>query len=227
MEPVKQTPCPSAPPRRTPREMFIADTHFGHKHDLSRRRPQFASIEEMNALLIERINRRMTGADTLYVLGDFAFRSETDPREFLDALRPKLVLLLGNHDRDWLRHLTEEEKQHYFLRIERQMILRKNGIELHLNHYPLLSWDRSHYFGQTFSICGHIHANRDELVAARLFPLVTNQFNAGVDVNSFEPVTFEELVANNTAFYGRTYTEEEQRRLDEAIRRVMAPSGAI
>ena len=43
------------------------------------------------------------------------------------------------------------------------------------------------------------------------------QFNAGVDINNFEPVTMAELVANNTAFYHRTYTEEEQALLDRFI----------
>ena len=41
--------------------------------------------------------------------------------------------------------------------------------------------------------------------------------NAGVDINHFEPVTFEELVANNTAFYGRSYTDEETKALERAI----------
>ena len=51
----------------------------------------------------------------------------------------------------------------------------------------------------------------------KLFPLLKCQMNAGVDINHFEPVTFEELVANNTAFYGRSYTDEETKALERAI----------
>jgi hypothetical protein len=42
-----------------------------------------------------------------------------------------------------------------------------------------------------------------------------------VDVNGFEPVTFEELVANNTAFYCREYNDEEQKLMRRAIDKLM------
>ena len=58
-------------------------------------------------------------------------------------------------------------------------------------------------------------------MAARLFAEVNCQFNAGVVVNGFEPVSFARLVANNTAFYGRSYTEEQKALLDSAIAKVM------
>ncbi|MBQ7847849.1 MAG: metallophosphoesterase family protein [Clostridia bacterium] len=203
-------------------DMYIADTHFGHENVLRQCRPQFSSIEEMNEAIIENINRKMKRSDTLYILGDFAFRSKRSPVEYLEAIKPKKLLILGNHDRDWLRHLNEEEVEKHFIGVYPQFSLKKNGVELYFNHFPQLAWNRSHYFGQTFSICGHIHNARDTSLAARLFPQVHCQFNAGVDINNFEPVTFEELVANNKTFYGRSYTPEEQERLDLAIAKIMA-----
>ena len=53
-----------------------------------------------------------------------------------------------------------------------------------------------------------------------VFPFIKNQFNAGVDINNFEPVTFEELIENNTKFYERSYTDEEIALLKEAIERL-------
>lgn len=203
-------------------DMFIADTHFGHEGILAACRPQFKTIEEMNMTIIENINRKMRKNDTLYILGDFAFHSKTPPTEFLEAIRPRKVLVMGNHDKDWLRCMTDEEKEHWLFRIcEHSCCMKKNKIELYLNHFPRLAWNRSHYFGQSFSICGHIHAKREESVAARLFPQVPCQFNAGVDVNHFEPVTFAELIENNVAFYGLRYSEEEQARIDDAVQKVM------
>lgn len=198
-------------------EMFISDTHFGHESILSECRPQFRTVEEMNEHIIENINRRMNRNDILYILGDFSYRSKTPPTEFLEAIKPRKVLIKGNHDRDWLRKLSEEEIKHYFIGVYSQHSIKRNGIELHFNHFPQLAWSRSHFFAQSFSICGHIHSARTGTVAAELFPLVKCQFNAGVDVNNFMPVTFEELVSNNTAFYGRTYTEEEKELLSASV----------
>ena len=203
-------------------DMYISDTHLGHENLLRESRPTFESVDEMNRVIIDNINARMTRRDTLYILGDFAYRSKTPVTDMLEAIKPKMVLLIGNHDRDWLRLLSDEEKQRYFTGIHTELGLKKNGIELHMNHYPRLAWSRSHYFGQSLSLCGHIHDRRSGLIAAELFPLVKCQFNAGADINGFAPVTLEELVRNNTAFYEREYTHEEQSLLDEAIRKLMA-----
>ena len=140
----------------------------------------------------------------------------------MEAINPKKILIIGNHDRDWLKHLSEEEIQRYFHGVYQQYSFKKNGSELHFNHFPQLAWNRSHYFAQSFSICGHIHNARKSNIAAQLFPQVKCQFNAGVDINHFEPLTFEELIANNTSFYERHYNEEEQSLLVQAIEKIMA-----
>ena len=90
-------------------EMYLSDTHLGHENLRAQCRPWFPDVETMNRTIIDNINARMTRRDTLYLLGDFAYRSATPVTEYLEAIRPKLVLLLGNHDADWLRRLTEEE----------------------------------------------------------------------------------------------------------------------
>ena len=203
-------------------EMFIADTHFGHKNILEECRPQFKSVDEMNSVIIENINRKMKKNDILYIVGDFAFRSKQSPIEYLEAITTKKILIIGNHDRDWLKHFSEEEIKQHFLGVYQQYSIKKNGIELHFNHFPQLAWNRSHYFAQSFSICGHIHNARSSSVAAQLFPQVKCQLNAGVDINCFEPVTFEELIANNMIFYDCHYNEEEQSLLAQAIEKIMS-----
>ena len=202
-------------------EMFIADTHFGHENILKECRPEFSSIDEMDAFLIDAINSRMTRGDTLYILGDFSYRSKRPVTEYLEAIKPKKVLLVGNHDESWLKKLTEEEKRRLFVGVYPQLGFKRFGIEVHMNHYPLLAWSRSHYFAESLSICGHIHKQKDETVAARLFSEVKTQFNAGVDINGYRPVTLSELVENNTRFYERQYTEEEAEKLASAVEKLM------
>ena len=203
-------------------DMYVSDTHFGHSGILAECRPQFKTVDEMDATIIDNINRKMKRNDTLYIIGDFIFRTKRSPIEYLEAIKPKKILILGNHDRDWLRHLTDEEVGHYFLAVYQQHFVKKHGIELHFNHFPQLAWNRSHFFAQSFSICGHIHNARDTSIASQLFPGVKCQFNAGVDINNFEPVTFEELVYNNTLFYERTYTDTEEEMLRASITKLMS-----
>jgi calcineurin-like phosphoesterase family protein len=203
-------------------EMFIADTHLGHEGVIKKCRPTFKTVDEMDRTIIDNINRKMKKNDVLYIVGDFIFRSSLSPVEYLKQIKPKKILIVGNHDKDWLRYLSEEEKNNYFLDIfYHRHSIKRNGIEIHFDHFPRLAWNRSHFFAQSFSICGHIHNARDGSIAASLFPQVNCQFNAGVDVNNYEPVTLEELVANNTMFYSRQYTDEEQILLRQAIDKVM------
>ncbi len=198
-------------------DLFIADTHLGHAHILGQCRPQFATVEEMDAAIIDGINRKMSERDTLYILGDFTLAPYPRAVEYLKAIKPRKVLIVGNHDHVWLRDMPAWERHRYFDGIYERLSLRVGRNELHLDHYPRLSWNRSHYEG-SLAICGHIHNKREGSTAARLFSEVKYQYNAGVDVNGFEPVTLSELVRNNMDFYGLTYTDEEKARLDQTIR---------
>ena len=67
---------------------------------------------------------------------------------------------------------------------------------LTLCHYPMLSYPEAR---RGYMIYGHIHNN----VGDDYWPLIQRRprmLNAGVDVNDFSPVTFDELVANNRRF---------------------------
>ena len=63
-------------------------------------------------------------------------------------------------------------------------------------HYPLLTWKNA---GRTYMVHGHIHADTN----SDYWPLIQRRervLNAGVDVNDYRPVTFEEMVENNRKF---------------------------
>ena len=62
-----------------------------------------------------------------------------------------------------------------------------------------------------YLIHGHIH-NRISDEYRQLF-LQFNALNAGVDVNGYAPVTFDELVANNLEFKLKALSSEEDREL--------------
>ena len=61
---------------------YIADTHFGHENILKLCGRPFASLQEMNETLISAWNERVTGNDTVFILGDLFYRCE-DPESIL------------------------------------------------------------------------------------------------------------------------------------------------
>ena len=99
----------------------------------------------------------------------------------------------------------ETEKKNYmknlkklvaYITIELMEVISDGAHAMTLCHYPLLSWKHAK---TSYMIHGHIHAKTDmdfwPLIAAR-----ENVLNAGVDLNGFQPVPFDELLANNIHF---------------------------
>lgn len=78
---------------------LTADTHFGHANIIRYCDRPFASVEEMDAVLVERWNAAVKPGDHVYHLGDVFFGKGW---ENLDLLHGKKRLVAGNHDD--LRH---------------------------------------------------------------------------------------------------------------------------
>ena len=63
----------------------------------------------MDAELIERWNRKVHRNDTVYIVGDFIFRCHRPPEEYFDLRKGKKHLILGNHDKYWLKKVEVEK----------------------------------------------------------------------------------------------------------------------
>ena len=174
---------------------FTADTHFGHKNILKLCNRPFETIEEMNETLIENWNHRVSGMDTVYIVGDMFFRC-SDSEAILRRLKGKKRLIVGNHDSSWMNKV---DLNRYFVSVDRLLEISDGKHALTLCHYPLLTWNHAK---KSYMIHGHIHAD----TSADYFPLICNRsnvLNAGVDINGFMPVSFDELVQNNEQFKGK------------------------
>ena len=173
---------------------YIADPHFGHENILNMCRRPFGSIEDMNEALIAAWNGRVTGNDTVFILGDLFFRCD-DPESILTRLKGKKRLIVGNHDSSWMDRV---DLSRYFVSVDPYLEITDGSRLLTLCHYPLLTW--KHKLRQnSFMIHGHIHND----TTSDFFPLLAireRALNAGVDINGFRPVTFGELVESNRAF---------------------------
>ncbi len=171
---------------------FTSDQHFGHFNIIRLSHRPFASLDEMNEAMIAKWNAKVMADDTIYILGDLFFRSAA-VEPILKRLNGRKHLVLGNHDHSWTGRVRLGD---YFESVQTIKEIDIDGKPATLCHYPMLSHPQAR---RGYMIYGHIHNNTGD----DYWPLImrrSRMLNAGVDVNGFEPVSFEELVANNAAF---------------------------
>lgn len=170
---------------------FIGDTHFGHENVIRLCNRPFENVEEMNEHIISSWNQRVRANDTVFILGDMFFRCNY-VTEILSRLKGKKKLILGNHD-TWVKRV---DCSRYFSSVDTMLETSDGQRSLTLCHYPMLSWKHAM---RSYMVHGHIHNDR----RADYWPLLQCRdrvLNAGVDINGFKPVTFEEMLENNIRF---------------------------
>ncbi len=154
---------------------FTSDTHFGDHRTLNIHRRPFASVAEMDELLIARWNEAVSADDEVWHLGDFARRAADVPG-LLARLNGAKHLLLGNNDPPEIARLPGWASVGHYAELE------ADGIKLVLCHYPFRSWNGQHK--GAIDLHGHSHG--------RLKPL-PRQHDVGVDARDFRPVTLDEI----------------------------------
>ena len=146
---------------------FTADQHFDHKNIIQLCKRPFNSIEEMNETLVQNWNNVVANDDTVYVLGDFAWKY---PFTRVEQLNGKKIFIIGGHDKGLKGEKLLEMK------IGEQWFI--------LCHYPLYSWNKEYY--GSIHLHGHNHNNPIEYKR--------NRINVGVDVWDFYPVSLDEIL---------------------------------
>ena len=182
---------------------FTSDLHLGHRNIIQLCNRPFSSIDEMDQRFIEKWNEKVTDADTVYILGDLMFRNGKPPEEYLRQLRGKKHLIIGNHDRAWIKKC---DLSFWFESTSNLLYTTDGKHQLTLCHYPMMSWP---HMVRCYMVHGHIHTNTD----AKYWPLIQKNplmLNAGVDINNFEPVTFDEMVENNNRHKPISNRDEEK-----------------
>ena len=156
---------------------FTADTHFGDHRTINIQKRPFATVAEMDALLVDRWNTVVGPHDSVWHLGDVARRAADVPA-LLARLNGTKHLLRGNNDSDATVAATGWASVGDYAEIE------VDGRRLVLCHYPFRRWNGQHK--GALNLHGHSHG--------RLKPM-PRQFDVGVDIWDFAPVTLERLLS--------------------------------
>ena len=182
---------------------FTADLHLGHANIIKFCQRPFLSPEEMkraredargrwrvsdetvrrhDSALLEAINARVAADDTLWLLGDFCWGDLHEATAYRDRIQCRHVhLVWGNHDHRSIRPLFGEALEQGMVRVE--------GQEIWLNHYPMRSWNKS--FHGTWHLYGHVHGR----LAAEDAATSSLTRDVGVDACAYRPLSFDDLSA--------------------------------
>lgn len=207
-----------------PKIYFTADLHYGHiniikGHSVWKNKNacrDFSSVEEMNEKIIESINNTVTKYDTLYILGDVAFKNIYSVVDLMKKIRCKNVhLILGNHDqsiRDNRKFYIYEESEtpallayeflgknimpniryefrakELFKDVQKRLEITHEGQRFILDHFPLATWNQAMH--GAIMIHGHVHGALDHSDL--------NLYHKRIDVDwgkFHRPVSLDEIV---------------------------------
>ncbi len=156
-------------------KVFItSDTHFSHANILKyeAKARDFPNIYTHNRALVERWNSVVSDDDVVWHLGDVFFGRGN--AEFLQALRGKKYLVLGNHDQYGI--------QNYLLFFEKIVgCYQLNGYLL--THIPI---HPSQFFRFKANIHGHMHSKTID---------DPRYFNVSCEHNNLTPFLLDDVLA--------------------------------
>lgn len=165
-----------------------SDLHFNHINILKyepESRP-FASVEEMNEVLIARWNSVVKPADTVYVLGDLAMGKLEDSRECIKRLNGKIILIRGNHDTKsrlaMYQELGIEVHDIYYLPYKGRWFI--------MCHFPIASEEFIKMViqdnSEVVNLYGHVHHNAPK-------GYTNGTYHVGIDTNDLTPVSLQQI----------------------------------
>lgn len=166
---------------------FTSDLHFFHRNIIRYSNRPFADLAEMHKGLVERWNAKVPERDSVvYVLGDFGFAKTDFLRPLVQELNGRIKIVPGNHDdKHTLRELVAEG----LIDVLPQYVeLKQKGFKIPMCHFPLLSWNRSHYGAP--HLHGHCHGTLE-------FNPAIKRLDVGIDARpqkDYVPWSWQEIV---------------------------------
>lgn len=187
---------------------FTSDSHFGHTNiagpNVSRWTSgyrDFETVHQMNASLVDGINKYVKEDDILYHLGDWSFGGIHNIKLFRDSIVCQNIhLILGNHD----QHITDKEVKFHetqfnpynlFSSVRDVLEISHGKHRFFMSHYPHLSWH--HASKGVIMLHGHEHGSFNRLNQNTL------RMDVGIDsakmiLGESRPFSIEEIIDLNS-----------------------------
>ena len=174
---------------------FISDFHIGHHNVIKFDGRPVMSVDDMHVALIDRWNSVVGEDDTVFYMGDLFMRDQETAKWVVHQLNGKIRYIMGNHDRmKGINRMDRFESIHEY----GTEVLVKDGTitdkrakgyqQIILSHYPILSWNRSHY--GSWMIHGHSHGS---LMKSNQDYYKRKVIDVGCNVINYTPISYQEV----------------------------------
>jgi calcineurin-like phosphoesterase family protein len=158
---------------------IIADTHFGHSNIIKYANRPFTNYTQMDNEMIEQWNSVVRGDDQVVFLGDFSLTRPEDVVNYRKKLNGEIIILLGNHDREFPRSFWELNG--FKAAIDYPIVYKDFFI---LSHEPI-DWISERL--PVLNIHGHIHEKTH-------YNLDNNHYNVSVENINYTPVRLQDIL---------------------------------
>lgn len=185
-----------------PEKFFISDTHFFHNNVIKFDKRPFQSIEDMHKTMLKNWNDKVTNADTVYILGDFCWRTTDEAIDFLSELKGRKRLINGNHD--FKNSSAKYKKLFESIKDYDEIIVGDTFCQL--SHYFIPFYNKHRYGG--IMLHGHSHNSQEHFYELEIEQYLKSQgfepkiYNVGCmhPYMNYEPRTLEHIIK-----FGETY----------------------
>ncbi len=165
---------------------FTSDTHFDDEFAMEYFNRPFKSVDEMNAVMVERWNHVVADDDLVYHLGDFTPQDLSHFTKWTHQLRGSIRILPGNMDRLWLQDFVASAKVLVIpplisLAFEKVGTIGQPQVIV-LCHYSMQVWERSNH--GAWHLFGHTHGKLKG---------IGKSFDVGVDCTDFVPLSLDQV----------------------------------
>jgi calcineurin-like phosphoesterase family protein len=183
---------------------YTSDTHFSHERIIELSDRPFEDAQEMNEMIIRYWNETVEPGDTVYHLGDVAMGTIVDSLPLVGRLNGFKILVPGNHDRVFSGASQKQQERFWpeYLKVF-DMITEEQISIWGTDHLGVAKYRGAQICHFPYEGDSHeVDRYADKRPVDDGLPLLhghvhekwhTNgrQFNVGVDVNSFRPVSWD------------------------------------
>lgn len=159
---------------------FTADIHWKHNARFLLDDRGFESGEEHDTAILKAINSTVKRSDVLWILGDVVWK---EAPEFLHSLKCDYIRIVrGNHDGKLYNDKRLLNRKKIVLRSQLEDV-KYDGQKITLCHYPMVSWNASHY--DSWLLYGHVHG--------KTLPMVGKMFDVCPKADHLAPYSLDEV----------------------------------
>lgn len=195
---------------------YISDLHLFHKNVTAEGsnfdNRSFASLDEMHETIKANWNRRVTGSDHVYILGDMCWKHNESSISLVAQLKGNKHLILGNHC-----NVKDQRYRQIFVEIcdykEIDDVIDNKRYGVVMSHYPIAFWNHQHKYARdgnehkrwSIQLYGHVHNSIEEDIFREFldrlnvkYGIACEAYNVGcmMDYMGYTPRTLKEIRCN-------------------------------